>query len=98
LRNNEILPVCIFPNFSIGTVGLSDGNAGSGYSSTNSYAIAHHNYRYWLSGMPYQLEDPIRAIEGDVVGCGLLLNSKNELAVFFTVNGILRGKLIVTHN
>jgi hypothetical protein len=86
-----------FSNFSIGngTVGFSDGNAGCDYTSTNSYVIASDDYYYWLSGMPHKWECPIRAIDlRSVVGCGLLLNSKNELAVFFTVNGILCGKLL----
>jgi hypothetical protein len=32
--------------------------------------------------------------EGDVVGCGLVLNPKNQLAIFFTGNGILMGQLL----
>jgi hypothetical protein len=35
--------------------------------------------------------------EGAVLGCGLLLNAKNGLAVFFTFNGNLWGKLLVIH-
>jgi hypothetical protein len=30
--------------------------------------------------------------KGDVYGCGLLLNSMNKLAIFFTLNGILMGQ------
>jgi hypothetical protein len=30
-----------------------------------------------------------------VVGCGLLLNAKNKVEIFFTTNGILMGKLIM---
>jgi hypothetical protein len=30
----------------------------------------------------------------DVVGCGLVLNPHNQLAIFFTVNGILMGKFL----
>jgi hypothetical protein len=98
LRNNEILPV--FFSISYGNIGFSDGKGGQ-FCSTNLYAIARDGgtYGYWLSGKKHKLESPIRAIDaGDVVGCGLMLNSKNELAVFFTVNGILCGKLIVIHN
>jgi hypothetical protein len=43
------------------------------------------------------MECPAGAIDrGDVIGSGLLLNSKNELAAFFTLNGILLGKLLLT--
>jgi hypothetical protein len=31
-------------------------------------------------------------IGGNVAGCGLLLNSKNQLAIFGTLNGILLGQ------
>jgi hypothetical protein len=71
--------------------------------SPNSYGIdgydcgaAAKEYSCWLSGKKQKMENPFRAIAGgDVLGSGLLLNSKNELAVFFTVNGILLGKLLV---
>jgi hypothetical protein len=58
------------------------------------------NYVCWLSGKEHEFECqcPIEEIaEGSVLGCGLLLNSKNKLAVFFTVNGTLLGKLPLTH-
>jgi hypothetical protein len=43
------------------------------------------------------LECPLGPIgEGDIIGCGLFLNSKDELAIFFTLNGILLGKLLLT--
>jgi hypothetical protein len=35
---------------------------------------------------------PKRNETGDVYGCGLLLNSRNELAIFFTFNGVLMGQ------
>jgi hypothetical protein len=93
---------CIFliSLVSYGNVGFSDGKAG-GFGPANSYAIARDGgtYGYSLSGKEHKLECPIQAIDaGAVVGCGLLLNSMNELAVFFTVNGILCGKLHVTHH
>jgi hypothetical protein len=31
---------------------------------------------------------------GNVAGCGLLLNSKNQLAIFGTLNGILLGQFL----
>jgi hypothetical protein len=73
-------------------------------SYPNSYGIAgyggHKETFIWLSGKEHELECPTGFIKpGDVFGCGLLLNSKNEfeLAVFFTVNGILLGKLLLGH-
>jgi hypothetical protein len=67
--------------------------------SPNSYSIAHDSLR--LSGEKQDLDWPKGVIDGaNAIGSGLLLNSKNELAVFFTFNGILRGKLITSdsHN
>jgi hypothetical protein len=29
---------------------------------------------------------------GDVIGCGLVLNCQNDVAIFFTLNGILLGE------
>jgi hypothetical protein len=51
-----------------------------------------------LSGWKYQFDWPNGAIkpkwndQGDVIGCGLLLNPANELSIFFTGNGILMGQ------
>jgi hypothetical protein len=94
------LVFCNVSNFSFDSVGFSSGDAGSQYASTNSYAIKHNfpTYDYWLSGKQHKFEHPVDPIKsGAVVGCGLLLNSKNQLAVFFTRNGLLLGKLLLTH-
>jgi hypothetical protein len=51
-----------------------------------------------MSGNKHPFEWPTGAIKpkwngiGDVRGCGLLLNSANELSIFFTGNGILLGQ------
>jgi hypothetical protein len=49
----------------------------------------------WKARLPFELAtDPNRPewnYHGDVIGCGLLLDSENELAIFFSLNGILRG-------
>jgi hypothetical protein len=53
---------------------------------------------YWLSEKKHTFEWPNGAIkpewngQGDVVGCGLVLNSEKEVSLFFTGNGILMGK------
>jgi hypothetical protein len=73
-----------------------------------AYANDHLSYPYFptttdiflLSGTRHQIESPNGEIRpkwndygcGDVFGCGLLLNSKNELSIFFTVNGTLIGQ------
>jgi hypothetical protein len=51
-----------------------------------------------VAGQKHNFDRPIGSFDaGDVFGSGLLLNSKNELAVFFTVNGILLGKLLLIY-
>jgi hypothetical protein len=89
------------------SVGFTDGSeipAGCVGDSPNSYGIDIDRYdkgTLWLSGKEHKLECPTGVIaKGDVFGCGLLLNSKNELAVFFTLDGNILGKLLTcdSHN
>jgi hypothetical protein len=99
-----------FPCFSAGfTDGSKPGAAADGLvgGSPNCYGIAKQDakfYGYWLSGKGHDLECQIPSGSIDagpgatVVGCGILLNAKNELAVFFTLDGILIGKLLMTHH
>jgi hypothetical protein len=53
-----------------------------------------------LSGKSHPFEWPNEAIkpkwndQGDVIGCGLLLNPENEVSIFFTGNGILMGQFL----
>jgi hypothetical protein len=67
----------------------------------NSYGISAdslRNHGCWLSGKEHNLECLTKAIVGgDVIGSGLMLNSKSELAIFFTQNGVLLGKLLGIH-
>jgi hypothetical protein len=90
------------PKFRSFNIGLSSGNIPN-YSWVgdlpNSYAI-EDSYDYcWLSGKLHQFEWQNGAIQpewnshgqGNVLGCGLLLNPANELSIFFTGNGLLMG-------
>jgi hypothetical protein len=97
-----------FSKFSGFRVGLSNGTLpeGSVYVGhlPNSYAIQHGYDNCLLAGTRHWFEWPTGAIRpewngrGDVMGCGILLNSKNELAIFFTANGILMGKHLLSRN
>jgi hypothetical protein len=84
-------------------VGLSSGNVpNSRYvGQFPNYAIPH-GYRFcWLSLETHYFDWPNGAIkpewngEGDVIGCGLVLNPQNKLSIFFTVNGILLGQSLL---
>jgi hypothetical protein len=84
--------------FSSINVGLSSGNVPNGSFvgvEPNSYAIPSGYGYCWLSGnqqkWPNGATKPESKGEGDVVGCGLLLSSGNEVSIFFTGNGLLIG-------
>jgi hypothetical protein len=54
-----------------------------------------------LSGITHHFEWPNEAAvkpncndQGDILGCGLLLNPQGKLSIFFTANGILMGLCI----
>jgi hypothetical protein len=69
--------------------------------NSNSYAIpivGHHVYGCWLAGDVHHFELPEGAIHPiwktdnkNVLGCGLVLEPDNKLAIFFTLNGQLLG-------
>jgi hypothetical protein len=74
---------------------------------SNSYAsaipIGHHGCL--LAGERHRFELPEGAIirpkmkeDGNVYGCGLVLDPDNNLAIFFTLNGQLLCKLELKHN
>jgi hypothetical protein len=79
---------------------------------TNSYSITYGFYYdlnkdyCWISGKKHDIEWPEGVIKpewnepkiGDVYGCGLLLSPDNELAIFFTLNGILIGQFFLVMN
>jgi hypothetical protein len=81
------------------SVGFTDGNKpvddlmGVG-DVPNSYGLNPCNdMNSMLAGRVHKLECPTWPIHSVAIfGCGLLLNSKNELAVFFTHKGLLMGK------
>jgi hypothetical protein len=72
--------------------------------NSNSYGIfivGHPCYGWWLAGVSHLFELPEGAVEqemreyGNVFGCGVVLDPNNNLAIFFTLNGQLLGKLMM---
>jgi hypothetical protein len=68
---------------------------------SNSYAI-HLYIECWLAGERHPFELPEGAIEPrwkrngiNVLGCGLVLDPEDKLWIFFTMNGKLRGELVL---
>jgi hypothetical protein len=71
---------------------------------SNSYAIliaGNTCYRSSLAGASLYFELPEGAVQpiwkrnGNVFGCGLVLDPDNKLEIFFTLNGKLLGKLML---
>jgi hypothetical protein len=87
-------------------VGLSNGNIQENTllgSTLETYGIHYDDeflFRFcFIGGKKHPVEWPDGVIvpwddQGGVIGCGLLLNPKNELSIFFTINGILMGQFI----
>jgi hypothetical protein len=87
-------------------VGLSNGDIPRGQwigLSSNSYAICieipdRNYYEFRLAGHAHPFEYPEGVIRperketGNVIGCGILMNTDDKLTIFFTVNGILVGQ------
>lgn len=69
---------------------------------TNSYAISSDDYdECSLEGEKHGLESAAEVDifmkhkdDGNIYGCGLLLDPDNQLAIFFTLNGILLGEFV----
>jgi hypothetical protein len=63
--------------------------------------VYHHSHGCWLAGETHLFELPEGAIRpeikeyGNVFGCGLVLDPGNNLAIFFTLNGMLMGELVM---
>jgi hypothetical protein len=88
--------------FSTFRVGLSNGKI----SAYGRWICNSQNYHYYgngsdhcsVSGNKHILEWPNNAEwngKDDVVGCGLVLSPKNQLAIFFTGNGTLIGQFLL---
>jgi hypothetical protein len=77
-------------------------------SAAGQWICNSRNYHFFGNGhdhcypntKKHIFEWPNRAIKpkwngrGDVVGCGLVLSPNNQLAIFFTGNGILMGQFL----
>src|SRR4051812_48998860 len=82
-------------------IGLSNGNIADDQiigDPPNSYAFLYGLDYCLLSGERHPFEWPTGAIkptcEGKrhVLGCGILMEVKKKLSIFFTANGILMGQ------
>jgi hypothetical protein len=92
-------------------VGLTDGKiclGGLFGLRANSYAINipinpnGHFYQFFLAGERHLIEfssdggiRPEQKETGNVVGCGILMNPDEKLTIFFTLNGILIGSVLI---
>jgi hypothetical protein len=104
MDKRKITKFSIFLNFRWG-VGLSDGTISDHLLGefTNSYSISVYYTvdECELDGETHRFEYSEGAIrpktngDEDVVGCGLLVDSNDKLAIFFTLNGTLCGKFIL---
>ena len=67
--------------------------------SPNCYGFCDNDNYCYLSGNQHPFEWQDGAIkpewngQGDVSGCGILLDSKKKVSIFFTANGILMGQI-----
>jgi hypothetical protein len=94
-----------FLNFRGPSVGLSSGfipDDGDSFVGQypNSYAVAKGRKFCYLSGNRQDLEELQQGApqaqynsQGDVVGCGLMMDPNDNLSIFFTQNGVFMGKL-----
>jgi hypothetical protein len=86
-------------------IGLSDGTVPDGTTIAgfkNSSAVMNGDDFCWLNGDCHDFEWPIGTIKpewkngvGDVVGCGIMVNREDKVAIFFTGNGKLMGQFNV---
>jgi hypothetical protein len=87
-------------------IGLSYGAPNNSWLGvhSNSYALLPYLVfdRCWLAGEHHRLQLPEGVVRpkwkcnGNVFGCGLVLDPKDKLAIFFTLNGKLLGELVYT--
>jgi hypothetical protein len=67
--------------------------------SANTYAIAtilkDSSGVYVFTEGPVETRPESPNVQGNVYGCGLLIDPDNELTIFFTLNGILLGELFL---
>jgi hypothetical protein len=71
-------------------------------TAKNGYCFPTRVDHCYLAKTQHHFEWPTDAISrpewngiGDTLGCGVLLNPKNELAIFFTATGMLMGQFCI---
>jgi hypothetical protein len=56
------------------------------------FSLAGHRHEFQF---PEGVIQPEVKDTGKVVGCGILMNPDDKLTIFFTVNGILIGSVLI---
>jgi hypothetical protein len=100
-RHNPMRKIFFF-KFRKFYIGLSNENAPDGVAQDSyRFSIGFNHCHLSSSWVEHAFERPNGAIKpeangiGDVVGCGLMLSSQNEVSIFFTGNGILMGQFLL---
>jgi hypothetical protein len=97
---------CNYFRFLVGLSGCKDDSCIRAGGDLNYYAIeTGTDHKCFLAGKSRGFQLPADGIRqkhkgswgNNVYGCGLLVDPNNELAIFFTLNGILMGQFLYGH-